>query len=67
MRIKSIKEIQIKLETIIGQESEEVSVCPTKVEQIKVTDITKKFSTVEIKLPDLEFNYPNKYLITYYT
>ena len=63
MRIKSVRGIQSKLDAIIKEKSDDLLACPSVVEKIRVQNVTKKFDKVEIKIPDMEFVYPNKYLI----
>lgn len=62
-RIRSVRDIQNKLVTIITEKSSNLLRCPTTIEKISVQNVTKKFDQVEIEMPNMEFIYPNKYLI----
>lgn len=62
-RVKSIREIQKKLEAIIKDKSSSALKCPNNIEKIEVLDVTKKFKQTEIEIPNMKFIYPNKYLI----
>lgn len=62
-KIKSVREIQDKLNSIIQAKSHSLLRCPTSIEKIEVQNVTKKFKQVQIEIPDMQFVYPNKYLI----
>lgn len=62
-KIKSVKEIQNKLQSIIGEKSDVPLKCPADIREIKVQDVTKNFEQTKVKIPDMQFVYPNKYLV----
>lgn len=63
-RVKSTRNIQEKLQDIIFSKSSDSFKSLDRVEKIETKDITKTLEKTEINLPDMEFIYPNKYLIT---
>lgn len=62
-RIKAVKGIQNKLQDIIKEKANSLVECLSVIEKIEVQNVTKKFGQVEIEIPNMEFVYPNKYLI----
>lgn len=63
-RVKSTKNIQKKLQDIIFSKSSNSFKEIDKIDQIETKHISKIFGKTRINLPDMEFVYPNKYLIT---
>lgn len=63
-QVKSTRIIQKKLQDIIFDKSSNSFKSIDRVEKIETKHITKTLGKTEINLPDIEFIYPNKYLIT---
>lgn len=63
-RVKSTRSIQEKLQDIIFSKSSDAFKAIDIAHKIETKDITKTLGKTEINLPDMEFIYPNKYLIT---
>ncbi len=62
-RVKSTKKIQEKLFEILNQDHKKVNLTSQQIKQIQTSSLTKSFTQVDIQLPNVTFNYPNKYLV----
>lgn len=62
-KVKSTKKIQEKLFQIVNKKKSKDSVVKEQIKTIQTKDVVKYFEQVDIKLPDLSFEYPNKYLV----
>jgi ABC-type bacteriocin/lantibiotic exporter with double-glycine peptidase domain len=62
-KVKSTKKIQEKLFQIVNKKKSNDSVAKEQIKAIQTKDVVKSFEQVDIKLPDLSFEYPNKYLV----
>lgn len=62
-RIKSVKGIIKKLMTIMEEKNNDSLRCPSNIKKIDIRNVTKKFKELEIAIPNMQFIYPNKYLI----
>ena len=62
-RVKSTKKIQEKLFEIVNQTQPKTNITSKQINQIQTNSLTKSFEQVDIKLPNLTFISPKKYLI----
>ncbi len=62
-RVKSTKKIQEKLFKIVKNKHSKTNITSKQITQIQTNSLTKSFDQVDIKLPNLSFIYPKKYLV----